>query len=55
MPDAAGSGAVQGHWVPGAPEWSWWQGLRLKGKRRLPVIAYRCPKCGRLELFAPDV
>jgi predicted RNA-binding Zn-ribbon protein involved in translation (DUF1610 family) len=52
VPDASAAGAVQPHWIPGAPVWSRWSGLKLKGRPRLPVVAFRCPKCGRLELVA---
>jgi hypothetical protein len=40
-------------WVEGMPVTSFWTGLRLKGRTRLPVIGYRCPRCGLLELYAP--
>ena len=39
-------------WVEGAPEKSFWTGLRLKGRRRFPVMADRCERCGFLELYA---
>jgi hypothetical protein len=48
----------QGHaptpteWIEGAPEKSFWQGLRLKQRRRFPVVADRCERCGFLELYA---
>ena len=38
-------------WVEGAPEKSFW-GLKLKGRRRFPVVADRCERCGFLELYA---
>lgn len=40
-------------WVEGKPERSFWTGVRLKGKTRLKVASYRCPRCGFLELYAP--
>jgi DNA-directed RNA polymerase subunit RPC12/RpoP len=40
-------------WVEGKPVASFWTGLRLKGRIRLPVASYRCPRCGFLELYAP--
>lgn len=52
IPDTAGAGALQSYWTPGVAEWSRWSGLKLKGRPRLPVTAYRCPACGRLELIA---
>ncbi|MFL5385237.1 MAG: PF20097 family protein [Longimicrobiaceae bacterium] len=39
-------------WVEGAPEKSFWTGLNLKGRRRFPVVADRCERCGFLELYA---
>lgn len=44
--------AHQPAWIAGAAEWSRWSGLKLKGRRKLPVVTYRCPHCGRLESFA---
>ncbi len=40
-------------WVEGPPEKSFWSGLSLKGRPRLAVVAYRCPRCGYVELNAP--
>ena len=44
---------VATEWVEGKPERSFWVGLVLKGRMRLPVTCYRCPRCGYLELYAP--
>ena len=41
-------------WVEGAPIRSLWTGLKLKGKRVVPVLALRCERCGALELRAPS-
>ncbi len=50
-----GSGRVgAGQWVEGAPEKSFWGGLKLKGRRRLTVYAWRCPGCTQVRLFAPE-
>lgn len=38
-------------WIEGAPEKSFW-GLNLKNRRRFPVVADRCERCGFLELYA---
>ena len=38
-------------WVEGAPERGW-LGLRLKGRMRIPVTAFRCERCGLLESYA---
>jgi hypothetical protein len=41
-------------WVAGEPEKSFWVGTKVKGKAQLEIHALRCPRCGRLELYAPD-
>jgi ribosomal protein L37E len=41
-------------WVAGAPRWSRWFGLRLAGRPKLPVVTYRCTRCGRTESFVKD-
>jgi hypothetical protein len=41
-------------WVQGAPEYSFWFGLKLRGKKRLGVSTYRCGRCGCLESYADD-
>jgi hypothetical protein len=39
-------------WVSGRPEKSFWTGLRLKGRDTIPVLTYRCRRCGFLESYA---
>ena len=39
-------------WVLGAPEYSFWFGLKLRGKKPLDVSTYRCGRCGLLESHA---
>lgn len=39
-------------WVEGAPEHSFWSGLKLKGREIIPVMTYRCERCGFLESYA---
>lgn len=41
-------------WIEGAPEKSFWQGLRTKGKRQLELTTYRCTRCGYLESWARE-
>ena len=36
------------------PERSIWFGTKTGGRRRITVAAFRCPRCGRLEMFAPE-
>ncbi|MBN8645318.1 MAG: hypothetical protein J0L61_08795 [Planctomycetes bacterium] len=42
-------------WAEGAPESSWWSGevkhRQLKGGYK--IVAYRCPQCEALRLYAP--
>jgi hypothetical protein len=54
MLDRRRSYGVPGQWVSGEPERSFWFGLKLSGRKQLTVSAYRCPRCGRLEVFAPE-
>jgi hypothetical protein len=42
----------QTEWVEGAPQRSFWMGIKLKGRQVLPVVAYRCERCGFLESYA---
>ena len=42
----------QSSWVKGTAEASFWKGLKLGGKERLPIVTFRCPMCGQLKSFA---
>jgi hypothetical protein len=44
---------IAADWVDGKPVRSFWRGLNLSGRTRLPVASWRCPRCGFLELHAP--
>jgi hypothetical protein len=50
--DIAHGAVAQSSWVDGAPERSFWTGLKLKGHERIPVTTFRCPQCGFLESYA---
>ena len=39
-------------WVEGAPERSFWTGVKTKGKVQHVVSTYRCERCGYLESYA---
>ena len=39
-------------WVLGAPEKSFWMGLKTGDRLVLPVATFRCERCGRLESYA---
>jgi hypothetical protein len=53
--DMGSHGVAVTKWIEGAPERSAWTGLKLKGRRQLPMYAWRCPSCCEVRLFAPDV
>lgn len=40
-------------WVEGAPEKSFWTGVRTKDRAQFDVHALRCTHCGLLHLYAP--
>ena len=48
----ADQGSKTTDWIEGAPEKSFWGHVKLKGRRRFPVNADRCERCGFLELYA---
>lgn len=41
-------------WVDGPPERSFWLGTKTRGKEQYQVTAFRCGRCGRLELYAVE-
>ena len=43
---------LQSAWIEGEAERSFWTGVKLKGRDRIPVSTYRCPRCGYLESYA---
>ncbi len=43
---------IQNSWVGGLAEKSMWTGLKVKGRDQLPVITWRCTRCGYLESYA---
>lgn len=40
-------------WVEGVPEYRMWN-IRIRGKRQIELVSYRCRRCGYLESYAPD-
>jgi Domain of unknown function (DUF6487) len=50
--DRGDKGNSTTEWVEGAVEKSFWTGLKLKNRRRFPINADRCERCGFLELYA---
>jgi len=45
--------ARPGQWVSGEPQGSLWFGVKTGGRQRITLEAYRCPRCGLVESFAP--
>ena len=43
---------LNSHWVAGAPDRSFWTGVKVHGKRLVPVRTFRCTSCGLLESYA---
>ena len=40
-------------WMEGAPEKSFWSGLKTSGREQHAVVTFRCDGCGYLESYAP--
>ncbi len=51
---AHGNAAKVSNWVEGEPEKSFWWGLKTDDREKLPVMTYRCVRCGYLESYAPQ-
>jgi hypothetical protein len=53
IPDIGHGMTVQGAWTPGAPVVrKYIGGIKYNQDALVPIIAYRCPRCGLLELYA---
>ena len=50
--DHTQSGTTVGSWVEGQPVKSVWTGLKLGGRPKLDMAAWRCGRCGFVELYA---
>jgi Domain of unknown function (DUF6487) len=56
VPDVAQNGRhLATRWIEGAMEKSFVQGVKVRGRRQLDTVTFRCPKCGWLIWFAPEV
>lgn len=40
------------YWLEGKPEWSSWDGWRIKGTKKYLIAAYRCENCGLMKFYA---
>lgn len=55
FPVDAGRNAVHpGQWADGEPTYWFLRVLRMKGRRRYRVDAWRCTSCGLLESYATE-
>lgn len=45
---------VRVSWIEGEPEKARLTGYKTKGKRKIPTVSFRCPRCGWLVWFAPE-
>jgi hypothetical protein len=53
VPDVAHGQVLQSNWAPGEPaSRRFFGGIKFDYDSQLPLIAYRCPKCGYVELYA---
>jgi hypothetical protein len=41
-------------WTEGQPEKGGLRGHKIKGRRRVDTVTFRCPRCGWLLWFAPE-
>jgi predicted nucleic-acid-binding Zn-ribbon protein len=45
---------IQPVWIEGAPEESFWSGLKTSGRNAFNVRAFRCSRCGYLEFYTAE-
>jgi hypothetical protein len=50
--DMTDGGQLVPRWMEGAPEKSFWTGVKTKGRECRSVETYRCVKCGLLRSYA---
>lgn len=53
IPDVGHGSVLQSTWAAALPEKrKFIGGIKYNRKAQLPLIAYRCPRCGYVELYA---
>ena len=52
VPDYTQQVAVVESWQEGQPKKSWWTRTKAPVNQGIPIGAFRCEKCGFLELYA---
>ena len=55
MLDRTHGGSEQPMWINGTADKGIFGMIKEGDRERLPVVTFRCPKCGRLESFAQTV
>jgi hypothetical protein len=53
--DATYGSMAVASWVEGAPRKSLWTGVKLRGRPRSEIAAWRCTRCGFVEHYAASV
>ena len=55
IPDLAHGMILQMSWAPGAPSVrKFFGGIKYSKKQNVPILAYRCSRCGFIELYAGE-
>ena len=52
LQETPGHSRTTAQWVEGEPVRSFWTGLKLGGRTKMPVETWRCGRCGYLESYA---
>lgn len=55
MLDRTHGGSEEPMWIKGTADKGIFGMIKERDRERLPVVTFRCPKCGRLESFAQTV
>jgi hypothetical protein len=50
--DKSDNGRAVSTWLEGAPQKSFWTGIKLRGRKPIEIATWRCTSCGFLESFA---